>query len=826
MLPDVDLPVRGALPELLTALCGTGAAVLVAPPGSGKTTLVPLALADQVKGRVIVAEPRRIAARAAASRMAYLTGTRTGGLVGYTVRGDSRTSADTRVEVVTTGVLVQRLHRDPELPGVAAIVLDECHERHLDTDLALAFTLDSRAHLRPDLMLLATSATAEAQRLAATIGPTTSIVSAAGIAYPVEVVWAPPTGPVDAPYGLRVDPRLLDHVAAVIRRALDEGIGDLLAFLPGAGEISGVAGRLGGLRNVDVLSLHGRQDSSVQDDALRPGPRRRVVLATAVAESSLTVPGVRIVVDAGLARVPRTDHGRGLDALVTARASRAAAAQRAGRAGREAPGRVYRCWSEHDHVRLPAHADPEIAGADLTAFVLHLACWGRLDGAGLALLDPPPSAAAQVARATLTAIGALDEAGRVTARGREIADVGAHPRLARALLDGAEIVGSKVAAEVVALLSADVQTSTDDLPAALRRLRDNGDPAATAGWRTEARRLVRGIASRPSAGNWSGDLAAALIVGLAFPERIGRVRTAGGRVYLMTGGTAAELVPGTSLSGVEWLAIADADRQPGNAAARIRLAAPIDAETATLAAEALYADGGEVTWTGGDVLARHRTRLGAIVLTERPLAKPGPQLVAAALGEGLRRNGLKLLRWTPDATGVRERLAFLHHALGAPWPAVDDAALLADLGWLGPALVTARNRAELARIDVASALRRLPPRAQAAQFDTYAPDRIEVPSGSRIRVDYTDPSAPFLAVKVQEMFGSPQVPILAGGRVPLVLHLLSPAGRPAAVTADLESFWRNGYLSVRSELRGRYPNHPWPDNPLKAKPSGRTKPRP
>ncbi|MEV6967101.1 ATP-dependent helicase HrpB [Hamadaea sp. NPDC051192] len=823
MVPDVDLPVRAALPELLAALSGTGTAVLVAPPGSGKTTLVPLALAEEVTGRVIVAEPRRIAARAAASRMAQLTGTRVGELVGYTVRGDSRTSADTRVEVVTTGVLVQRLHRDPELSGVAAVVLDECHERHLDTDLALAFTLDSRTHLRPDLMLLATSATAEAERLAAAMGAGARIVSAAGITHPVEVFWTPPTGPVDAPYGLRVDPRLLDHVAAVVRRALAEGSGDILTFLPGAAEISGVAHRLGGLREVDVVTLHGRQDSSTQDDALRPGVRRRVVLATAVAESSLTVPGVRIVVDAGLARVPRIDHGRGLGALVTVRASRAAATQRAGRAGREAPGRVYRCWSEHDHARLPAHADPEIAGADLTAFVLHLAYWGRTDGAGLALLDQPPAAAAQVARETLTAIGALDDAGRVTARGRDIADVGAHPRLARALLDGSKIVGSTVAAEVVALLSADVRTSTDDLPAALRRLRGNAEPGATAAWRTEARRLAGGIASHRPAGSSSADLAAALLVGLAFPERIGRVRKAGGRVYLMTGGTAAELAPETSLSGMEWLAIADADRQPGNAAARIRLAAPIDAETAKVAAESLYADGGEVTWTGGDVLARHRTRLGAIVLTERPLTKPDPQQVAAALGEGLRRQGLKLLRWTPEATGVRERLAFLNHTLGEPWPAVDDTALLADLSWLGPALAKARNRADLARIDVATALRRLLPWAQAAQFDEYAPDRIEVPSGSRIQVDYTDPTAPFLAVKVQEMFGTAQAPTLAGGRVPLVLHLLSPARRPAAVTADLESFWQNGYLSVRSELRGRYPNHPWPDNPLKAKPSGRTK---
>ncbi|BCJ77560.1 ATP-dependent helicase HrpB [Catellatospora sp. IY07-71] len=865
MLPDsaeTDLPVRAALPALLDALAGPGTAVLVAPPGSGKTTLAPLALAGAYEGRIVVAEPRRVAARAAARRMAELTGTPLGGPIGYSVRGDSRTGRDTRVEVVTTGLLVQRLQHDPELAGVGAILLDEVHERQLDTDLALAFTTDVRAALRPDLRLVAASATAQAARLSAALGPGTPVVTATGSPYPVEERWRPPTGPVDAPYGLRVDPRLLDHVAAVTREALRDTEGDLLVFLPGAGELDGVAARLGGLPGIDLLRLHGRQAAGTQDAALRPGPRRRVVLATAVAESSLTVPGVRVVVDAGLARVPRTDLGRGLGALVTVRASRAAAHQRAGRAGRQGPGVAYRCWSQAEHPRLPEHPDPEIASADLTAFVLQLACWSSADGSGLALLDPPPAAAAQVARETLTALGALDAEARVTARGRAIAAVGAHPRLARALLDASAELGAHRAAEVVALLAADTPIPTDDLSAAWRRLRDGVDPAASAAWRTEVRRLTPASRSgaaagppdqrgectappdqhgggrdratanpdrapgRPGGGRLPDDLAAALVVGLAYPERVARLRTPGGRTYLMAGGTAAELAPGSPLTGVPWLAVAAADRQPGSSSARIRLAAATDEATARQSAAALLATADEIVWADGDVVARQVTRLGAITLTERPLTRPDRELVAAALAEGLRREGLRLLRWTPEATALRERMAFCAHALGDPWPAVDDEALLARAGqWLGGALGTARRRDDLQRIDVAAALRTLLPWPQAAQLDQLAPERLEVPSGSRVRVDYTDPAAPVLAVKVQEVFGWTRTPRLAGDRVPVVLHLLSPAGRPAAVTGDLVSFWRNGYPQVRAELRGRYPRHPWPEDPTAAEPTRRAKPR-
>ncbi|GAB3983387.1 ATP-dependent helicase HrpB [Plantactinospora veratri] len=834
--PAADLPVRHVLPALVETLAERGAAVLVAPPGAGKTTLVPLALADRVDGRIVVAQPRRVAARAAARRMAELRGERVGETVGYAVRGERRTSARTRIEVVTTGLLVQRLQHDPELPGVGAVLLDEAHERQLDADLALAFGIEARAALRPDLWLLAMSATAQEERLGVLLGSAAEpapVVRAEGRAYPVDVVWAPPPRPVDPPHGLRVDPRLLDHVATTVRRALAEHEGDLLVFLPGAGEINGVAGRLAGLAGTDLVRLHGRQSSAEQDAALRPATgRRRVVLATAVAETSLTVPGVRVVVDAGLSRVARTDLARGLGALVTVPVSRAAATQRAGRAGREAPGRVYRCWSAAEHDRLPAQPEPEIAVADLTAFALQLACWGRPDGHGLALPDPPPAAAMQVARSTLEALGAVAPDGRVTGRGRAMAAVGAHPRLARALLDGAAPVRPGRAAEVVAVLAE--SAPGDDLVGSWRRLRSGTDPAS-ARWRAEVDRLRSALdESPPSAApparragpGLSDDLAAGLLVGLAYPERLARVRQAGAGTYLMAGGTAADLAPGSPLAGAEWLAISVADRAPGRRGAAIRQAAVVDEATAREAGAALLRREQEIAWSGGDVLAREVERLGAIVLVERPLTRPDPARVAAALRDGLRQVGLDLLTWTRQARELRARLAFCRQALGGQWPEVTDAALLdrAD-DWLGPELAGARRRADLARIDVVAALRRLLPWREAARLDELAPERLAVPSGSRHRVDYSDPAAPVLAVKLQETFGWRDVPRIADGRVPVLLHLLSPAGRPVAVTRDLASFWRTGYPQVRAELRGRYPRHPWPADPTEADPTRGLRPR-
>lgn len=895
-----SLPVHTAVPALERALDGHGCAVLCAPPGTGKTTLVPLVLAGLLGDgsgarpvrRVIVAEPRRIAARAAARRMAWLLGERVGERVGFTVRGERAVGRATVVEVVTTGVLLQRLQRDQELAGVDVVILDECHERHLDADTVAAFLLDVRAALRPELRLVAASATTDAAGWARLLGDA-PVVEARGVSYPVEVVWAPPVKPVRPPHGMRVDPALLTHVASVVRRALAERDGDVLCFLPGVGEIGRVAGLLGDAE-AEVLQVHGRAPAAVQDAVLAgssgssgsSGPAgstgsagssggRRVVLATAVAESSLTVPGVRIVVDAGLAREPRTDHARGLSALTTVRVSQAGARQRAGRAGREAPGVVYRCWTEAEDSRLARFPSPEIKVADLAAFALQAACWGDPSAAGLALLDPPPAGALAAARSVLAAIGAVEPVeavaveaegdtdrdrgagggGRVTERGVRMARLGLHPRLARALLDGAPEVGTRRAAEVVALLSEEPPRAYgDDLAAAWRTAR-RGEDGYAARWRQEVRRLERApelasstgskgsVASGSTSGSGSGsgsgsasgsrarsgststsgagsdDAVAGLIAALAFPERVARARGEG--ACLMVSGTGGELGEGSRLRGAPWLAVAVADRPASAASARVRLAAVIDEDTARAAAGRLLVAGEEVRWEDGDVVAREVERLGAVELSVRALRAPDGPLVRAALLDGLRREGLGLLRWTRDAQGLRDRLDFLHREVGGGWPDVSDAALLARADdWLEPELSRARRRPDLGRLDAGQALRRLLPwtTGEAARLDELAPERIEVPSGSRVRVEYGGPQ-PVLAVKLQELFGLRETPEVAG--VPVLVHLLSPAGRPAAVTADLASFWREGYRAVRAELRGRYPRHPWPEDPSTAVPTRR-----
>ncbi|WP_328867417.1 ATP-dependent helicase HrpB [Streptomyces sp. NBC_00304] len=821
-----QLPVRTAVPALRRALDDRGVAVLCAPPGTGKTTLVPLVLAgltgDGPPRRVVVAEPRRIAARAAARRMAWLLGEQTGERVGFTVRGERVVGADTVVEVVTTGVLLQRLQRDQELSGVDAVIIDECHERHLDADTVAAFLLDVRAAIRPDLRLVAASATTDAQGWARLLGDA-PVVEAQGVSHPVEVVWAPPVRPVRPPHGMRVDPALLAHVAAVVRRALAERDGDVLCFLPGVGEIGRVAGQLSGVA-AQVLQVHGRAPAAVQDAVLAGSSEgRRVVLATSVAESSLTVPGVRTVVDSGLAREPRTDHARGLSALTTVRASQAAGRQRAGRAGREAPGAVYRCWEQAEDGRLARFPSPEIKVADLAAFALQAACWGDPEATGLALLDAPPAGAMGAAHEVLTAVGAIGPDGRVTERGVRMSRLGLHPRLARALLDGAASVGGRRAAEVVALLSEEPPREYgDDLAAALRTARQGKD-AYAARWRQEVRRLSS--SSKGSGGGGSGpdDAAVGLVAALAFPERVARARGEG--TFLMASGTGAELRDGSRLRSAGWLAVAVADRPAHAASARVRLAAVIDEDTARLAAGHLRFAGEEVRWDGHDVVARRVERLGAVELSARPLKQPDPALVREALVEGLRREGLGLLRWTRDTGQLRERLAFLHRELGEPWPDVSDEALLSRTEeWLEPELSRARRRSALAGIDAGQALRRLLPWAtgEGARLDELAPERIEVPSGSRIRVEYGGPQ-PVLAVKLQELFGLQETPRVAG--VPVLVHLLSPAGRPAAVTADLASFWREGYRAVRAELRGRYPKHPWPEDPTTVEATRFTKAR-
>ncbi|MFJ7082421.1 ATP-dependent helicase HrpB [Streptomyces griseus] len=808
------LPVRTAVPALERALDDRGVAVLCAPPGTGKTTLVPLVLAGLTGPgpvrRVVVAEPRRIAARAAARRMAWLLGERPGERVGFTVRGERAVGPGTVVEVVTTGVLLQRLQRDQELAGVDAVIIDECHERHLDADTVAAFLLDVREAIRPDLRLVAASATTDAEGWARLLGDA-PVVEAEGVSYPVEVLWAPPARPVKPPHGMRVDPALLAHVAATVRRALAEREGDVLCFLPGVGEIARVAGQLAGV-DAEVLQVHGRAPAAVQDAVLAGSAEgRRVVLATSVAESSLTVPGVRVVVDSGLAREPRTDHARGLSALTTVRASRAAGRQRAGRAGREAPGAVYRCWDQAEDGRLASFPSPEIKVADLAAFALQVACWGDPGAASLALLDPPPAGAMGAARQVLEAIGAVDGEGRVTDRGVRMSRLGLHPRLARALLDGAREAGARRAAEVVALLSEEPPREYgDDLAAALRTAR-RGQDGYAARWKQEVRRLSGQVSEAGTGEGRTDDAVVGLVAALAFPERVARAR--GDGAFLMASGTGAELRDGSRLRSAPWLAVAVADRPSHAASARVRLAAVVDEPTALSAAGHLRVRGEEVRWVDGEVVARSVDRLGAVELAVRPLKQPDPELVRGALVEGLRREGLGLLRWTRDSEQLRLRLAFLHRVLGSPWPDVSDGALLAETGaWLEPELSRARRRADLGRIDAGQALRRLLPWAtgEAVRLDELAPERIEVPSGSRIRVEYGG-EQPVLAVKLQELFGLAETPRLAG--VPVLVHLLSPAGRPAAVTADLASFWREGYRAVRAELRGRYPKHPWPEDP-------------
>jgi ATP-dependent helicase HrpB len=624
--------------------------------------------------------------------------------------------------------------------------------------------------------------------------------------HPVAMHWAPPRERLSPPDGMRVDPRFLGHVSHIVGRALNADAGDALVFLPGAAEIRRVAEQLRHL-DADIHQLHGSVSPSDQDRAMRVGERRRVVLATDIAESSLTVPGVRIVVDAGLVRRPVVDHARGLPGLTTAPASRAAADQRAGRAGREGPGAVWRCWSEAEHTRRAAQPVPDVAAADLTAFRLQAACWGT-PVADLAMPGPPPAGAIEAAEATLIALGAIDEHGAATDRGRVLAKAGLHPRLARALVDGAARVGSEKAAEVAALLGLDKRGKGDDLLAQWRQLRTSRDRR----WEHEVKRLARAV---PRIDRQAGDdEAAATVIALAFPERV--AKRAGGQ-WRTAGGTGAVCAEGSALSGSEWLAIADADRSPGRAAAMIRAAVPIDGDLA----RELVGERREqrVEWDRErrDVAARSVRLVGAIEDAARPIEDPDPELVRAALLDGLRDEGLGLLGWSASARRMRERMAFCHREVGDPWPDVGDAALLADPAWLEPWWSRARRRRDLERIVAEEALKNLVPWSE--DLEKTAPRRLRLHNGMEGTVDYST-GHPVLSMKLQLFFGATAIPRIAG--VQVQAHLLDPAGRPLAVTSDLESFWKGPYGQVRKEMRGRYPKHPWPEDPAAAEPTAWT----
>ena len=824
------LPIDAVLPEVLAALAGARAAVLVAPPGAGKTTRLPLALLDApwaAGGRILVLEPRRIAARAAATQMARLLGEVPGETVGYRVRHESRVGPRTRVEVVTEGILTRMVQDDPALDGVAAVLFDEYHERHLTADLGLALVLESRALVRDDLRLVVMSATLEAAPVAALLGDAPVIVSE-GRAFPVTTEWRPSRA--DQPPAL--------GVAAAVRDAWSRTTGDLLVFLPGIAEIDRVRRLLvddASLTDAEVLLLHGGLTLGEQDHVLRRrGAQRRVVLSTAIAESSVTLEDVRVVIDSGLARVPRFSARSGMTRLETTRVSQASADQRRGRAGRVAPGLCVRLWSEGDQASLPVRAVPEILEADLAPLALELACAGVTEATALRWLDAPPAGALAQGRALLADLGAIGADGRVTAHGRAMAAMGIPPRLAHLVIAGAARGEATLACEVAALLAErdilrrEAAEHDADLRTRIEALRGQGgdvDRARTDRVRQEARALRRGL------GREARDDAESLadvggLVALAYPDRIAMRRDGEAARFLLRNGRGARLERSNALARADFLAIADLDGDP--AESRIWLAAPLDEAAVRAALGAAVVTEREVTWdaTRETVRAVERERSGALVLRERPLRDVPEEAVTDALLGAVRGAGVDALPWSDGARALRARLAVAHTILPDTYAPMDDAALEATLdAWLRPVIGGVRKLADVARVDLGAAL--LGPLAWSARtaLDRLAPTHVEVPSGSRIAIDYADPSAPVLAVRLQEVFGLAETPRVGDGRVPLTIHLLSPAHRPVQVTRDLASFWRTGYFEVRKDLKGRYPRHPWPDDPLSAPATRRAKPR-
>lgn len=823
--PPAPLPVAASLPALRDALEHPGVAVLQAPPGAGKTTIVPLELLDQpwlAGRRIVMLEPRRLAARAAARRMAFLLREPVGETVGYRVRFDSRVSPRTRIEVVTEGVLTRIRQDDPALEGIGLLLFDEFHERSIHADLGLALALETRSVLRPDLRLLVMSATLDGERVARLLDDS-PVITSRGREYAVEIRYRPRT------QGQRLDAA----VAGVIREALEAHRGDILGFLPGVAEIRRTGERLEQSalpRGIRLHQLHGMRSLEEQDAAIVPAPAgsRKVVLATSIAETSLTIEGVAVVIDAGLMRVPRFSPRTGMSRLETVRVTRASAEQRRGRAGRTAPGVCYRMWSAADEAGLVPFNTPEILATDLAALALHLAAAGVRRPDQLRWLDPPPESSWNQAIELLGLLGAIDREGRITPRGRAMADLPIHPRLGHMMIEARRLQLGSLAAELAALLSdrdiarsdsgaeadADIRLRLD----ALRRGRgvpgltvDHGAlrraQAEAAEWR---RRLhARGTAAESEAGR---------LLALAYPDRIARSRGGPGR-FLLRNGRGARLGSGQSLARSEWIVAADLDDAGSESV--IRTAAPLAPEVVEeLARDAESAD--EVIWDEGTASVRPRRirRLGAIVIDERSLPRPDPEQVRAVLLRAIASAGIERLPWSDEALLLRQRLAFLHR-VDPDWRDVSDQALLAVLDqWLGPEIEGMNRLEQLTPVRLKQALSRLVPPDRRAALDRLAPERIEVPSGSRIAIDYSDPERPVLAVRLQEVFGLRATPRIAGGRVSLTLHLLSPAYRPVQVTRDLESFWQTGYFEVRKDLRGRYPKHPWPDDPLTA-PAGR-----
>jgi ATP-dependent helicase HrpB len=852
-----DLPIADLVPRLLRVLAspreGPSGAVVVAPPGAGKTTAIPLALLDApwLQGRkILLLEPRRLAARAAAWRMADLLGeTDVGMTVGYRVRMDTRVGPRTRIEVVTEGILTRMLQEDPGAEGVGAILFDEFHERSLHADLGLALALEARDLFHPDLRLLVMSATLDpepvARLLRAPGGPPASVFRSEGRQYPVETVWRERPVRESSPRGW-IEPA----VAATVRRALAEVEGDVLVFLPGAAEIRRTARALEDRgAGVDLHLLHGSLSREAQDRALAPAARgrRKIVLASAVAETSLTIEGVRVVVDSGLMRIPRFDPGTAMTRLETVRVSRDTADQRRGRAGRTAPGVCYRLWTEGEDRGLVPHRTPEVVEADLAPLVMELARWGAEAG-DLRWVDPPPAGGVSAALGLLRDLGVVDDAGALTAHGEQVARMGAHPRLGHLLLSAARLGVGAVGCEIAALLGerdplrGDGQAPDADLRLRVEALRSPGggsaplpglsvDRGALARARKEAgfwrRRLENEVEAMPQQrqGSSGTDVAhVGILAALAWPDRVGRLR--GGNRYLLAGGRGAILEGDQTLVGRPWLVAVEVDGRGPDV--RILQAAPVELEEVEDHLGHHIKETEEVTWNSGAgrVEAARIRRLGALELSRSGGVAADPGRITGVLAEGIRGMGLEALAWTAAGRALRQRLAFLHHLAPEDWPGVSDEVLLGSLeDWLLPLVPGARSLAELTRVELAEALLARLPWEQRARLDQWAPTHLEVPSGSRVALDYADPSAPVLAARLQELFGMRETPRLAGGRVRVTVHLLSPARRPVQVTQDLESFWREGYFEVRKDLRGRYPRHFWPDDPLTAPATRRVRPR-
>ncbi|AOH82731.1 ATP-dependent helicase [Sphingomonas panacis] len=857
-MADPALPVLAVLPDLLAVLRGGANAVLVAPPGAGKTTAVAPAVLgeDWCKGEVLLLSPRRLAARAAAERMAALAGEPVGRTFGYATRMDSKRSAATRVTVLTEGIFVNRIQADPELAGVSAVLFDEVHERSLDSDFGLALALDAQGGLRPDLRLVAMSATLDGGRFSALMAGA-PVIESAGRMFPLTL----------RHLGRAAEARIEDSVAAAVRTALREEDGGILAFLPGVGEIERTAERLDGLGDgIALHRLHGNLDPGAQRAAIQPDPqgRRKIVLATSIAETSLTLDGISVVVDSGLARRPRYDRAAGMTRLVTERASQAAVTQRAGRAARQRPGVAYRLWEEAATAGLPRFDPPEILEADLSALTLDCALWGVSDPRALAWLDPPPEAAVSEARARLTTLEAIDGDGRPTPHGAAIAKLPLPPRLGHMLVRAGEIGLGAVAAEVAVLLGERGLGGSDaDLEMRLRRWRGER------GMRAEgARRLAKRWASlltplperasgeqrpalfrsgrgpdRPDAGlgvgRPRGNAAPApnqptpapslpgrgeeVAIALAFPDRIARRRDASGETWASVGGRGFKLDPASSLARAEWLAVAET--QGMAAGARILSAAPIDQASV----EALFGDRIATHRTvsfdpaTGGVRATRERRLGAIRLSSGPDADADPQAIAEALLGGVLGGGLRLLPWSEAAQALLARVAFLRGE-GRPVEAIDEAALLARADeWLTPLLAGKRRLDAIDPGALADALRGVIGWDTLRLLDAEAPTHFQSPAGSSHPIDYAAEGGPRVDLRPQALFGLAAHPMIAGGRVPLVLSLTSPAGRPIQTTRDLPGFWAGSWADVAREMRGRYPRHPWPDDPAAANPTTRTK---